>query len=334
MNSGEPAKPAGTNWNNDGATGQDAIAIGKNAVSEGQDTIAIGKNAVSERQGSTAIGSQAEAYQDYSTAIGSTAIAGGHYSTALGYGAQADWTYSTALGSNAEAQGIYSTALGGIAKAQGHYSTALGYLAQAAANNSVAIGRRSKALVNGSVALGAGAVADTKAGAVGYIATGGSATFEEALATLDKKEDYDKWTATINASKAEYDNLTKAFKDAPKGKKDEAKQALEKWKTEHTDFVEALTAKEKLEATWKGTEAAGRVGADRVNKAGNRIIKSRQITNVAAGTKDTDAVNVAQLKSLATAPMNFYFGGSKDKNNTYTPGKTNWSMPLNEFRMD
>ena len=362
VNSGEPAKPAGTNWNNDGATGQDAIAIGKNAVSEGQDTIAIGKNAVSERQGSTAIGSQAEAYQDYSTAIGSTAIAGGHhatvlgygaqtdsnrstaigstaiagghYSTALGYGAQADWTYSTALGSNAEAQGIYSTALGGIAKAQGHYSTALGYLAQAAANNSVAIGRRSKALVNGSVALGAGAVADTKAGAVGYIATGGSATFEEALATLDKKEDYDKWTATINASKAEYDNLTKAFKDAPKGKKDEAKQALEKWKTEHTDFVEALTAKEKLEATWKATEAAVSVGADRVNKAGNRIIKSRQITNVAAGTKDTDAVNVAQLKSLATAPMNFYFGGSKDKNNTYTPGKTNWSMPLNEFRMD
>ena len=29
VNSGEPAKPAGTNWNNDGATGQDAIAIGK-----------------------------------------------------------------------------------------------------------------------------------------------------------------------------------------------------------------------------------------------------------------------------------------------------------------
>ena len=320
VNSGEPAKPAGTNWNNDGATGQDAIAIGKNAVSEGQDTIAIGKNAVSERQGSTAIGSQAEAYQDYSTAIGSTALAGGHHATVLGYGAQTDSNRSTAIG---------STAIAG-----GHYSTALGYLAQAAANNSVAIGRRSKALVNGSVALGAGAVADTKAGAVGYIATGGSATFEEALATLDKKEDYDKWTATINASKAEYDNLTKAFKDAPKGKKDEAKQALEKWKTEHTDFVEALTAKEKLEATWKATEAAVSVGADRVNKAGNRIIKSRQITNVAAGTKDTDAVNVAQLKSLAMAPMNFYFGGSKDKNNAYTPGVKNWSMPLNEFRMD
>ena len=320
VNSGEPAKPAGTNWNNDGATGQDAIAIGKNAVSEGQDTIEIGKNAVSERQGPNALGRQAEAYQDYSTAIGSTALAGGHHATVLGYGAQTHSNRSTAIG---------STAIAG-----GHYSTALGYVAQAAANNSVAIGRRSKALVNGSVALGAGAVADTKAGAVGYIATGGSATFEEALATLDKKEDYDKWTATINASKAEYDNLTKAFKDAPKGKKEEAKQALEKWKTEHTDFVEALTAKEKLEATWKATEAAVSVGADRVNKAGNRIIKSRQITNVAAGTKDTDAVNVAQLKSLATAPMNFYFGGSKDKNNTYTPGKTNWSMPLNEFRMD
>ncbi len=42
VNSGEPAKPAGTNWNNDGATGQDAIAIGKNAVSDRQESTAIG----------------------------------------------------------------------------------------------------------------------------------------------------------------------------------------------------------------------------------------------------------------------------------------------------
>lgn len=84
-------------------------------------------------------------------------------------------------------------------------------------------------------------------------------------------------------------------------------------------------------AIWKATQAAFSVGSA---KDKNNLI-TRQITNVAAGTQDTDAVNVAQLKALATAPMNFYFGGTKDKGtDAYTPGTKNWSMSLNEFRMD
>ena len=282
VKSDDSAKPAGTNWNNDGATGQDAIAIGKNAVSEGQDAIAIGKNAVSDRQESTAIGSQAQACQYYSTAIGSTAIAGGHYSTALGYGAQADWTYSTALGGNADAQGLHSTALGGIAKAQGHYSTVLGYKAEA--------------LADGSVALGNDAVAGREAGTVGYFASASGTTLDDVLTALDKKTDYDNWTATINASKAEYERLTNAYFDASEGEKDAAKAALDAWKGQHQDFVKALEAKNRLEATWKANRGAVSVGGESVDAAGNKIITSRQITNVAAGTEDTDAVNVAQLK--------------------------------------
>ena len=77
---------------------------------------------------------------------------------------------------------------------------------------------------------------------------------------------------------------------------------------------------------WIGNKAALAIGNEEDGV-------TRQITGVAAGTKDTDAVNVAQLKVLATLSMNMYFGG-KVENNTYTPGKENWSMPLNEFRMD
>ncbi|MDU5281957.1 MAG: ESPR-type extended signal peptide-containing protein [Dialister sp.] len=282
VKSDDSAKPAGTNWNNDGATGQDAIAIGKNAVSEGQDAIAIGKNAVSDRQESTAIGSQAQAYQYYSTAIGSTAIAGSHYSTALGYGAQADWTYSTALGGNADAQGLHSTALGGIAKAQGHYSTVLGYKAEA--------------LADGSVALGNDAVAGREAGTVGYFASASGTTLDDVLTALDKKTDYDNWTATINASKAEYERLTNAYFNASESDKAAAKAALDTWKEQHKAFVKALEERTRLEATWKASRGAVSVGADGFDEAGNTIIESRQITNVAAGTEDTDAVNVAQLK--------------------------------------
>ena len=47
--------------------------------------------------------------------------------------------------------------------------------------------------------------------------------------------------------------------------------------------------------TWKSTAAALSVG----DSTGNTVL-TRQITNVAAGSEDTDAVNVAQLKRIAT----------------------------------
>lgn len=61
-----------------------------------------------------------------------------------------------------------------------------------------------------------------------------------------------------------------------------------------TDTVSADTS-----ATWKATAAAVSVGkaATPTGAAGSSAV-TRQITNVAAGTQDTDAVNVAQLKKL------------------------------------
>ena len=54
--------------------------------------------------------------------------------------------------------------------------------------------------------------------------------------------------------------------------------------------------------TWKSTAAAVSVGkaADPTGAAGSPAV-TRQITNVAAGTQDTDAVNVAQLKKVQAA---------------------------------
>ncbi|MDU5396437.1 MAG: ESPR-type extended signal peptide-containing protein, partial [Negativicoccus succinicivorans] len=258
------------------------VALGTDAYAKGNGAAAFGWKAHSDGEGAMAFGMETKAGMAGAAFGGHANAATG--AVAMGWQANAHNSWATSIGTSSDAKGESSTALGGATTAEAEGSTAVGFTAVAKEVN--------------SVALGAGAVANTKAGAVGYIATGGSATFEEALATLDKKEDYDKWTATVNASKAEYDNLTKAFNDAPKDKKAEAKQALDDWKTKHADFVKYLTAKEKLEATWKATEGAVSVGADTVNKAGNRVIKSRQITNVAAGTQDTDAVNVAQLKAV------------------------------------
>ena len=402
----EYAKDADSNYNNDGATGYDAVAIGLKAKAEGGDSTAVGSYALAkapastaigllaqaEGRSSTALGNEAKAVGEYSTALGNRAEAVGEYSTAIGLKAKAQAYSSTAVGTGAVAEGYYSTAVGDETKAQARYSTALGYGSVAKANystavglcaeakeehstavgngavaegyystavgtgaaaqndwstavgngakaqgdSSAALGHNTEALVNGSVALGEGTVAGREAETVGYLASAGGTTFDDVLTALDKKTDYDNWTATINPLKAEYQRLFQAYTNAfGDSEKAATKAKLDEWKGKHQDFVNALEAKSKLEATWRATKAAVSVGRDSLDEAGNRIIESRQITNVAAGTEDTDVVNVAQLRNVATTPLNFYFGGTKDKTtNVYTPGTTNWSMPLNEFRMD
>ena len=59
------------------------------------------------------------------------------------------------------------------------------------------------------------------------------------------------------------------------------------------------TASMDTSATWKATAAAVSVGKAATPTSVGTI--TRQITNVAAGTQDTDAVNVAQLKALKSA---------------------------------
>ena len=72
-------------------------------------------------------------------------------------------------------------------------------------------------------------------------------------------------------------------------------------------------------STWKSTAAAVSVGrAEEKDKAGNVTPAiTRQITNVAAGTQDTDAVNVAQLKAIntniAASRTHFYSVNSTDE---------------------
>ena len=62
----------------------------------------------------------------------------------------------------------------------------------------------------------------------------------------------------------------------------------------------------KTDKAWKSTDGAVSVGSDNV---------SRQITNLAAGTNDTDAVNVAQLKSLGTYVSQGFKVKGKDSSN-------------------
>ena len=301
VNSDDSANPDGTNWKNDGAKGTDAVAIGSSAKAQREFATAVGAKTAAAGKGANAYGGGIAAGEG-TVAIGQNAVAALKSGiTQEEYDALKNYQKALYISDNKGLYYQYRYQRGKIARDEQNYNVAIGSGAESYANQTLSLGYKAKSDVDGGVAIGAESSANRQAGGIGYIATGSSATFEDALTTLNKKEDYDKWTATVDASKKEYDKLTRNFDIARTNeRKAEAKAALDAWKEQHADFVEALAKKEMLEATWKGTKGAVSVGKDEINEAGNRVIASRQITHVAAGTEDTDAVNVAQLKTAKT----------------------------------
>lgn len=83
-------------------------------------------------------------------------------------------------------------------------------------------------------------------------------------------------------------------------------------------------ASDSTDKAWKSSWAAVSVGDD---------THTRQITNVAAGFADTDAVNVAQLKSVANLPVHIYSGG-KMSSDSYKPGDSVSNMSIGNLQFD
>ena len=312
--------------------GKSAVAIGSRAFADGTDSIAIGtaKRKVENdpTQGYRKVDS------DYAIAIGGAAAIGENSdaSSAVGYYAeiaQSEWSnafggyskienskYASTFGTASKVENAaYGTALGGYSEVQGAvYGTALGTLSRVQnAAYGTALGSNAAVIgAQGGVAIGAHSVAERKASMMGYNPVGDQWNdLKDYLEKTGQKEAYDQAVAKVEATRQAW--------EADKNNRDLQRQ-FDRAKAE-------LAELKQKSSVWVSGQGAVSIGDEREGF-------TRQLTGLAAGTKDTDAVNVAQLKSLATAPMNFYFGGSKDKNNIYTPGTTNWSMPLNEFRMD
>ena len=142
------------NYNNDGATGGNAIAIGVSAGATGIGASAIGASASATGGSSIGVGTFAEATGNVSTAIGEQAKATENGATALGTKSNASGGGSTAIGSGSQASAQNATALGGGSNAAGNASIAVGVQSSASAGQSVAIGRHAVADTNDSVALG------------------------------------------------------------------------------------------------------------------------------------------------------------------------------------
>ena len=293
--SGVAATAAGTNAK---AMGTASTATGSSAVANGEIASAFGSAAKATGTAATAVGGNAVANEKTASAFGSAANATGVGATALGVWAQAKSNESVAVGAYTVAE-KHAAAIGPQAKALDEQSVAVGGKAEAQAAFSLAIGGQASATQKGGVALGAGSLADRQAGVWGFDASAGKAMNEDTLLG-EKKAEYQKEVEKLEKLYDEEDSLKNDLKASldndpvdNNGKKIESdktknlRQNLEE-KRKETDAQFKL-ANGYVNA-WQSIDGAVSVGNAEVGV-------TRQITGVAAGTEDTDVVNVAQLKA-------------------------------------
>ncbi|EJF96770.1 hypothetical protein MEE_00311 [Bartonella elizabethae F9251 = ATCC 49927] len=242
-----------------------------------------------------------EAYGVYSFATGCGSAATGNYSTVFGAGATAKAGGAQAFGVSALAGGIASVAMGVGSEAAGKSAVAIGGLANALGENSIALGTKVKAAQSYAIAIGT----DAEARASGSIAIGSrrSNRTEEnkpnrevlaeaensiAIGTFAYAKTEDSVALGVNAQVFSKDGV--AIGGGSVSRREKGAEAYDP----ATDTVSS----EKSGLAWKSTAGVFSIGE--VNADGNdgKGELTRQITGVAAGKEDTDAVNVAQLKAL------------------------------------
>ncbi|EIG30109.1 ESPR-type extended signal peptide-containing protein, partial [Neisseria sicca] len=305
------------NYNNDGATGLDALAAGADAQAAGDFAVAVGTGAQAVISNSIAIGKNASVNEDTDSVAAVNGATKGEGSVAIGANTKASGTNATAVGQASNAYGQNSFAGGQSSKALGKSSVAVGDGAIANQDSSTAIGAYSQSTAAGATALGF----NTRATASGTVAAGrnSKATSNNALA-LGNEADAQKddtiaigynAQATQNRAVAFGKNAkatagdTFAFGDAAKASVGNAIAFGKNANAAHAGSI-ALGANSATEAAVQTTSATVG-GLTFGNFAGNApestlsigtAGKERTITNVAAGRisdSSTDAVNGSQL---------------------------------------
>ena len=142
------------NYNNDGATGDNALAAGVDASATAN--------------GTTAVGLKAQASAESAIAVGSETKAAAKNAVVIGNKASVEAATGSIVNVNGTTTGEGSVAVGAASKASGTNATAVGQAANAFGQNSFAGGQNSKASGKSSVAIGDGANAtDDSSSAVG-----------------------------------------------------------------------------------------------------------------------------------------------------------------------
>ena len=331
------------------ATGNYASALGAEATASGNDSTAFGHGTVASGASSTALGSRAKAgsvagvgigmlanaTNQYGVAIGgessSTAdnsIAIGRKSSATGENGIAIGTFTTSKGANGVAVGTNGTTaeLGGVAvgqaaKSNKFYSVAMGMNVTADGDNSVALGGSANANSEGTIAIGSYGSTPTKATGNRALAIGSATTANglESIAIGSRVNSTSQHSIAIGTgsnasavksvaigpdSRASVDGGVALGRDSVADVAGGTANKGYNPNTNRTDVYSGLN----------GNVLTSTTGAVSI---GNGSTVTRQLTGLAAGIRDTDAVNVAQLKSV-----NLAFSGNVNTGNVNIANST------------
>jgi len=249
------------------------IAIGQEVKADNNNTIAIGVKTEATGNNGIAVGGYAKAIGTSSAAFGTQAVANGLGATAFGPGASAGTGSGAADGSVAVGRKAAATAAGGVG---------IGWTASASEKNATAIGFSATASGVQSVAIGGGDEYD-------YPGTERGKHFTTASGKNS--------VAVGSYAKATEENAIAFGTDANANIAGGVALGSES-KTTTVAGVQGYNPADSR--TNKYSDQAGAVGTSTLAavSVGNGLTATRQITGVAAGTADTDAVNVAQLKNV------------------------------------
>ena len=302
--------------------GQEAYAVALGSYAKAKAHMAVSVGAIANATGteSTAVGAGSTASGQNSQAFGARNTASGLHATAIGYGntSAVEDTITVGTSNTASVGGGIAIGQNNIANSggtAGNTMIAIGRENEATAQDTVAIGRRTKATENVAVALGA----RSEATGSGAVALGGNGDGYKTTATQLGSVAIGMQSTSTGVASTAVGGVSQATAKGASALGFKANASAESATALGQESVVsvkdgvALGSQSKATVdkgvkgfnpatgrTNKYSDQAGAVGTSTLAavSVGDGANATRQITGLAAGTEDTDAVNVAQLKNV------------------------------------
>ena len=279
---------------NNTVAGEDSIGVGSGVIATTGKTIAIGNTMVNPTypNGRQTIARGKNKLDGSGNPMYGTTDVDNIFALAIGNGAQADGTAKSAsgmiaIGQEVTADNNNTVAIGVQTKATGSNALAIGSTAQAIGASSAAFGTQAVANGLGATAFGPGA----SAGDGSTVADGSTAVGRKSTVTAEGGTGIG-WATTVSAKDATaigHSATANIVGGVALGSNSVTTTAAG---VQGYNPATGRTNKYSDQNAAVGTSTLAAVSV------GNGTTATRQITGLAAGTDDTDAVNVAQLKNV------------------------------------
>ena len=298
-----------------------SVAVGSESKATGEGAVAVGRKNTATNPSASVFGILSNATGSLATAVGMETNAKGESSLAVGHKSSASGKNGVAVGTNGTTAELGGVAVGQAAKSNKFNSVAMGMNVTADGDNSVALGGSANANSEGTIAIGSYGSTPTKATGNRALAIGSATTANglESIAIGSRVNSTSQHSIAIGTgsnasavksvaigpdSRASVDGGVALGRDSVADVAGGVTNKGYNPNTNRTDVYSGLN----------GNVLTSTTGAVSI---GNGSTVTRQLTGLAAGTKDTDAVNVAQLKSV-----NLAFSGNVNSGNVNIANST------------